>query len=61
MGVSVKRTRVIAVVATSLLVAASVSVSGIIGFVSLIIPHIMRMLAGPKNRRLIPISLHDRE
>ena len=57
MGVSVKRTRTIAVVATSLLVAASVSVSGIIGFVSLIIPHIMRMLAGPKNRRLIPISL----
>jgi len=57
MGVSVKRTRTIAVVATSLLVAASVSVSGIIGFVSLIIPHIMRILAGPKNRRLIPLSL----
>lgn len=57
MGVSVKRTRTIAVVATSLLVAASVSVSGIIGFVSLIIPHIMRLLVGPKNRRLIPLSL----
>ncbi|MBP5491268.1 MAG: iron ABC transporter permease [Clostridiales bacterium] len=57
MGVSVKRTRVIAVVATSLLVAASVSVSGIIGFVSLIIPHIMRILSGPKNRRLIPLAL----
>ncbi len=57
MGVSVRRTRTIAVVATSLLVAASVSVSGIIGFVSLIIPHIMRMLVGPKNRRLIPLSL----
>ncbi|MBO4495427.1 MAG: iron ABC transporter permease [Clostridiales bacterium] len=56
MGVSVKRTRTIAVVATSLLVAAGVSVSGIIGFVSLIIPHIMRMLVGPKNRRLIPLS-----
>lgn len=57
MGVSVKRTRTIAVIATSLLVAASVSVSGIIGFVSLIIPHIMRLLVGPKNRRLIPLSL----
>ena len=57
MGVSVKRTRTIAVVSTSLLVAASVSVSGIIGFVSLIIPHIMRLLVGPKNRRLIPLSL----
>lgn len=57
MGVSVRRTRIIAVVATSLLVAASVSVSGIIGFVSLIIPHIMRILSGPKNRRLIPLAL----
>ncbi|MBO4474822.1 MAG: iron ABC transporter permease [Clostridiales bacterium] len=57
MGVSVKRTRTIAVLSTSLLVAAAVSVSGIIGFVSLIIPHIMRMLCGPKNRRLIPLSL----
>lgn len=57
MGVSVRKTRTIAVVATSLLVAASVSVSGIIGFVSLIIPHIMRILTGPKNRRLIPLSL----
>ena len=56
-GVSVKRTRTTAVIATSLLVAASVSVSGIIGFVSLIIPHIMRLLVGPKNRRLIPLSL----
>ena len=57
MGVSVKWTRTTAVIATSLLVAASVSVSGIIGFVSLIIPHIMRLLVGPKNRRLIPLSL----
>ena len=57
MGVSVRRTRTIAVVATSLLVAASVSVSGIIGFVSLIIPHIFRILTGPKSRRLIPLSL----
>lgn len=57
MGVSVRRTRIIAVVATSLLVAASVSVCGIIGFVSLIIPHIMRLLSGPKSRRLIPFCL----
>ena len=56
MGVSVRKTRTVSVLATSLLVAAAVSVSGIIGFVSLIIPHIMRMLVGPKNRRLIPLS-----
>lgn len=57
MGVSVRRTRIIAVVATSLLVAASVSVCGIIGFVSLIIPHIVRLISGPKSRRLIPLCL----
>ena len=55
MGVSVRRTRVIAVVVTSLLVAASVSVSGIIGFVSLVIPHIVRLLSGPQSRKLIPL------
>lgn len=57
MGVSVKNTRIIAVVATSLLIAASVSVSGIIGFVSLIIPHIVRLLSGPKSRRSLPLCL----
>jgi iron complex transport system permease protein len=34
-----------------------VSVSGIIGFVGLLIPHLMRFLTGPDNRRLIPVSL----
>jgi iron complex transport system permease protein len=34
-----------------------VSVSGIIGFVGLLVPHIMRALTGPDNRRLIPVSL----
>jgi iron complex transport system permease protein len=33
------------------------SVSGIIGFVGLLVPHMMRLLTGPDNRRLIPISL----
>ncbi|HAG08483.1 MAG TPA: iron ABC transporter, partial [Desulfotomaculum sp.] len=42
--------------AVTLMVAASVSVSGIIGFVGLIIPHIFRLLAGPDHRILLPLS-----
>jgi iron complex transport system permease protein len=34
-----------------------VAVSGIIGFVGLLVPHLMRMLVGPDNRRLLPASL----
>jgi len=41
----------------SLVSAVCVSVSGIIGFVGLLVPHIMRLLSGPDNRRLIPLSL----
>jgi len=36
--------------------AAAVSVSGLIGFVGLIIPHLVRLLVGPDHRRLIPFS-----
>lgn len=42
---------------TSLVAAAAVSVSGIIGFVGLIIPHMMRIIVGPDHRILIPASL----
>ncbi|MGV8905210.1 MAG: FecCD family ABC transporter permease [Acetobacterium sp.] len=42
---------------SSLITAAVVSVTGIIGFVGLIIPHIVRMVTGPKHRTLVPFSL----
>ena len=40
---------------TSLLSAVAVSVSGIIGFVGLMVPHLLRMAAGPDNKKLMPL------
>ncbi len=57
MGVNVRNIRIIAIVATSLCVAGSVAVSGTIGFVGLIIPHVFRMLVGPNHRLLIPLCI----
>ena len=54
LGVDTTKTRTILIIVASLLVAASVSVSGIIGFVGLIIPHCVRMICGSDNRKLIP-------
>jgi hypothetical protein len=41
---------------SSLMVATAVSVSGIVGFVGLIVPHCIRLLMGPDNRRLLPCA-----
>ncbi len=57
LGVETARVRTILLVTASLLAAICVSVSGIIGFVGLIIPHLMRFVVGPDNRRLLPVSL----
>jgi iron complex transport system permease protein len=56
LGVDVERTRLILLVAASLAAAAAVSVAGIIGFVGLIVPHAVRMVAGSDYRRLLPLS-----
>ena len=57
LGVSVQRTRLIVVLAATLGTAAVVSVSGLIGFVGLVVPHLVRLVAGAGYRRLIPLSL----
>lgn len=57
LGVQVERTKRVLLVTTALLTAAAVSVSGIIGFVGLVVPHIMRMLVGPDHRVLFPASM----
>lgn len=57
LGVDVRRTPMALLVTASLVAAACVSVAGIIGFVGLLIPHLVRTLAGPDNRRLLPLSL----
>lgn len=56
LGIEVEKVRKIILVITSIMVAAAVSVSGIIGFVGLIIPHTIRLIVGPDHRVLIPFS-----
>ncbi|MBP5940029.1 iron ABC transporter permease [Streptomyces sp. LBUM 1476] len=56
LGVDVERLRVVLILVIALLTAAAVSVSGIIGFVGLVIPHLLRMAAGPGHRFLVPAS-----
>lgn len=56
LGVDTGRVRLILLLSASLISAVCVSVSGIIGFVGLIIPHLVRMIVGPDNRWLIPAS-----
>jgi iron complex transport system permease protein len=57
LGLSVTRTRAFILLAASLVTAAAVSFSGIIGFIGLIVPHIMRLWFGADYRRLLPLSL----
>jgi iron complex transport system permease protein len=57
LGVDTKMAPVILLVTASLVTAICVSVSGIIGFVGLLVPHMLRFLTGPDNRKLIPVSL----
>ncbi|WP_399030376.1 FecCD family ABC transporter permease [Streptomyces sp. 15-116A] len=56
LGVDVERLRIVLVLVIALLTAAAVSVSGIIGFVGLVVPHLLRMAAGPGHRFLLPGS-----
>jgi iron complex transport system permease protein len=56
LGTEVEKVKKILIVICSLLVAASVSVSGAIGFVGLIIPHAIRLLSGSDHRSLLPFS-----
>lgn len=56
LGIEVETVKKILLLTASLVTAISVSVSGIIGFVGLIIPHIMRFIIGPKHTLLLPAS-----
>ena len=57
LGLPVRRVRLIVIVASSLGTAAIVSVAGLIGFVGIIVPHIVRLLVGTSYRRILPISV----
>lgn len=56
LGIDVAKVRLKLLVLTTIVVAAAVSFAGTIGFVGLIIPHIFRIILGPDNRVLIPVS-----
>lgn len=57
LGLNVTRTKTILLIAASLATAAAVAFSGIIGFIGLIVPHVMRMWFGADYRRLIRLSI----
>lgn len=57
LGLNPSRTRLVVIAACTLLTSAAVSISGIIGWLGLVIPHMTRMIVGPDNKILIPASL----
>lgn len=57
MGVNARVTRVVVLIAATVITAACVSVTGIIGWVGLVVPHLCRMLIGADYKKLIPASM----
>lgn len=57
MGVNTGRVRFILIIAATLLTAASISISGMVGWVGLIIPHFARLIVGPDYKKLLPASV----
>lgn len=57
LGVNLKQVTLVLLLTGSLLAAICVSISGVIGFVGLLIPHMVRMITGPDNRALLPVSM----
>lgn len=56
LGVDVKRTRLIVLMISTFVTAAAVSIVGTVGFVGLVVPHLVRLLVGPDYRVLIPVT-----
>ena len=56
MGVDIARTQTIAFAAAAFITAMAVSLSGLIGFVGLVVPHAVRLVLGPDHRQLLPLS-----
>lgn len=57
MGVNVRAVMIILLIVTSFMVSLTVCQSGLIGFVGLTVPHVLRMLVGPDHRILVPASI----
>ncbi|RFB06442.1 iron ABC transporter permease [Parvularcula marina] len=56
MGADLRRTRILIISGTALCVGAATAVSGVIGFIGLIVPHLLRPLVGHRPSRLLPVS-----
>jgi len=56
MGVNTARTRIIAFAVAAFITAVAVSLSGLVGFVGLVVPHAVRLVFGPDHRQLLPLS-----
>lgn len=57
LGLNVNRAKTILMIAASLATAAAVSFAGIIGFIGLVVPHLIRLWAGPDYRQLLPLAV----
>ena len=57
LGVETERVRLLVVTGAALATGAAVAVAGIVGFVGLIVPHLVRLVAGPDNRIVLPASV----
>jgi len=57
LGVNVERTKLFVLLASTLVTAAAVSVSGVVGFVGLVVPHLIRLIVGPDYRLIVPLSV----
>jgi iron complex transport system permease protein len=57
LGVNLERSKLILMVSGAFMTAAAVSISGLVGFIGLMIPHVTRLLVGPDHRVLIPASV----
>ncbi|MFC3959888.1 vitamin B12 ABC transporter permease BtuC [Halovivax cerinus] len=56
LGIDVERTKLVLLVVSTVVTAAGVAVAGVIGFVGLVVPHMMRLVVGPDHRILLPTS-----
>ena len=56
MGVNVRREKLLVILLTSMITAAATAVAGVIGWIGLIVPHLVRMMVGADNRKVVPLS-----
>jgi iron complex transport system permease protein len=56
MGIHVERVQLLAFIVSAFVTAVAVSLSGLVGFVGLVVPHAVRLVLGPDHRQLLPIS-----